>query len=71
MDYAAEPEKSRAAMREIAERTAAEAEGVVVQLFSPVPSEEGEMLIMAHIKMGGRVRIPALSLNVSKNSRRA
>lgn len=50
VDYAAEPEKSRAAMREIAERTAAEAEGVVVQLFSPVPSEEGEMLIMAHIK---------------------
>ena len=45
-DYAAEPEKSRAAMREIAERTADEAEGVVVQLFSPVPSEEGEMLIM-------------------------
>ncbi|MCC8057651.1 hypothetical protein [Cloacibacillus sp.] len=49
-DYAAEPEKSHAAMRKTAEKTAAEAEGVVVQLFSPVPSEEGEMLIMAHIK---------------------
>ncbi|MCD7954016.1 MAG: hypothetical protein LUG14_14220, partial [Synergistaceae bacterium] len=49
-DYAAEPEKSRAAMRETAEKTAAEAEGVVVQLFSPVTSEDGEMLIMAHIK---------------------
>lgn len=49
-DYAAEPEKSRAMMRETAEKTAFEAEGVVVQLFSPVPSEEGEMLIMAHIR---------------------